>query len=159
MSVTKSRKISSWTFLALLVVSVLMCLSLFMGGSHMEGTNKAYELTGAFLGWVYILTGLTLVVTLCFTLIGFFRSFKQDSKKALTGLIGLVALVLLLVITYAIGNGDPAAMSAVNEDSQKYLTAGWLKTADMVLYSSYALIAATIVLIIWGAIRRSTLKK
>ena len=148
MSVTKSRKISSWTFLALLVVSVLMCLSLFMGGSHM-----------AFLGWVYILTGLTLVVTLCFALIGFFRSFKQDSKKALTGLIGLVALVLLLVITYAIGNGDPAAMSAVNEDSQKYLTAGWLKTADMVLYSSYALIAATIVLIIWGAIRRSTLKK
>ena len=153
MSVTKSRKISSWTFLALLVVSVLMCLSLFMGGSHMEGTNKAYELTGAFL------TGLTLVVTLCFALIGFFRSFKQDSKKALTGLVGLVALVLLLVITYAVGNGDPAAMSAVNEDSQKYLTAGWLKTADMVLYSSYALIAGTIVLIIWGAIRRSTLKK
>ena len=50
-------------------------------------------------------------------------------------------------------------MSAVNEDSQKYLTAGWLKTADMVLYSSYALIAATLVLIIWGAIRRSLLKK
>ena len=156
MSVTKSRKISSWTFLALLVVSVLMCLSLFMGGSHMEGTNKAYELTGAFLGWVYILTGLTLVVTLCFALTGFFRSFKQNPK---TGLIGLVALVLLLVITYAVGNGDPAAMSAVNEDSQKYLTAGWLKTADMVLYSSYALIAGTIVLIIWGAIRRSALKK
>ena len=99
------------------------------------------------------------MVTLCFALTGFFRSFKQNPKKALTGLIGLVALVLLLVITYAVGNGDPAAMSAVNEDSQKYLTAGWLKTADMVLYSSYALIAGTIVLIIWGAIRRSTLKK
>ena len=92
MSVTKSRKISSWTFLALLVVSVLMCVALFMGGSHMEGTNKAYELTGAFLGWVYILTGLTLVVTLCFALTGFFRSFKQNPKKALTGLIGLVLL-------------------------------------------------------------------
>ena len=125
----------------------------------MEGTNKAYELTGAFLGWVYILTGLTLVVTLCFAISGFFRSFKQNPKKALTGLVGLVAPIFILVIPYALRNGDPAAMSAVNEDSQKYLTAGWLKTADMVLYSSYALIAATLVLIIWGAIRRSLLKK
>lgn len=159
MSVTKSRKISSWTLLVLLAVSVIMCIAFFMGGSHMEGTNKAYELTGAFLGWVYALTGLTLAVTLCFAVAGFLRSFKQNSKKALTSLIGVVALILLLVITYAIGNGDPAAMSAVNEDSQEYLTSGWLKTADMVLYSSYALIAATLVLIVWGAIRRNTSKK
>lgn len=159
MSVTKSRKISSWTLLVLLVVSVVMIVALFMGGYHMEGTNKAYEMTGAFLYWAYTLVGLTLIATVCFSVIGFANNFKRDPKKGMTNLVAIIALVVLLGVTYAMGNGDPSSMPNVNEDSQQYLTQGWLKTTDMVLYSSYVLVAAIILAIIWGAISRAVSKK
>lgn len=159
MSVTKSRKISNWTFLVLVVISIVMCLAFFLGGSHMEGSNKAYELTGSFLTWVYILTGLTLLVTLVFAISAFAKRFKNNAKDAITSLSGAIGLIILLVVTYLMGNGDATTMTAVNEDSQKYLTEGWLKTADMVLYSSYVLIVVIACLIVWGVIRSRIISK
>ncbi len=159
MSVTKSRKISSWVLLILSVISVVMFAMLFLGGYHMEGTNIAYEWTGAFLYWTYILVAVTLLITLCFTLSSFFASFKRNSKKAMSSLLSVVGLFALLGITYAIGDGNAEVMRGVNEDSQKYLTEGWLKTSDMVLYSSYVLICAIIVAMIFGAIRKAVSKK
>lgn len=159
MAVTKSRKISSGVLLLLLVISVVMFVALFLGGSRMEGTNKAYELTGAYLYWAYALVVITLLTTVCFSLSSFFGVFSRNPKKGMTSLLSIVALFVLLGVTYAIGDGSAETMRGVNEDSQKYLTEGWLKTSDMVLYSSYVLVVAIIVAMIWGAIRKAISKK
>ncbi|MDO4722730.1 hypothetical protein [Porphyromonas circumdentaria] len=159
MAVTKSRRISSGVLLLLLAISVVVFVALFMGGSHVEGTNKIYELTGAYLYWAYILAGITLLTTVCFSFSSFFAVFSRNPKKGITSLVSIIALFVLLGVTYAMGDGNAEAMRGVNEDSQKYLTEGWLKTSDMVLYSSYVLIVAIVLAMIWGAIRKAVSKK
>lgn len=65
MAVTKIRKISSWTLLVLIVVSVAVCLAFFVGGVELDASgNKVYANTDLVLYWGYALVALTLIATL-----------------------------------------------------------------------------------------------
>ena len=153
MSVTKSRRIAGWTLITLLVISIVICLALFLGGSTVDAAgNKAYNLTDLFLYWAYFLICITLVATIVFSIVGFLKGFKHNPRKAWVGLGALIALILILVITYAVGSANIESIGGkVNEDFEKYTTAGWLKTTDMVIFTSYVLLLLNIVAIVWGA--------
>lgn len=158
MAVTKIRKISSWTLLGVLAVSLVVCLVFFFGGSELDlNGNKEYHNTGLLLNWMYVLSGIVIIVAILFSVLGFFHSFKTDRKRALTGLAMLVALIVLMVVTYAIGNGTP--LTSVGEDAQKYNVAKWLKVADMSIFTIYVLGALTVLAVCWNGLRSVISKK
>ena len=142
MAVTKIRKISSWTLLVLLVVSIAVCLAFFVGGVELDGAgNKVYANTDLMLYWGYTLAVLTLVVTLIFSILALIQGF--------------ILLIVILAVSYALGDGTPMS---VNEESAQYNTPGWLKTIDMCLYTAYTLVFLIIVAVIWGGVSKRLAK-
>lgn len=160
MAVTQIRKVSSYTLLCSMLISVAVICLFFFGGSEVitkNGTEyKDYNYTETLLYWSYILFGATLLATLGFALKGFFARLSTDPKGALSAVSGVVAFVALLGVTYAIGDATP--LEGLNADAQKFNTEGWLKVTDMFLYSSYALLCLCVVAAGFGAIK-SMLKK
>lgn len=161
MAVSKSRRISGWILIALLILSAAICGLFFFGGINYEEVEgiKAYNQTSILLYWMYVLVALTLIITLVFALISFGQLFKRSPKRALRGLLGFIGLVVLLIITYFVGNGDPKSLQMLSEDSNKYMTPFWLRTSDMVIYSCVVLLIFCVVALIWGAIRRAIIVK
>lgn len=156
MAVTKIRKISSWTLLVLLVVSVAVCLAFFVGGVELDGAgNKVYANTDIMLYWGYALVVLTLVATLVFAIASLIQGFRTNPKKALRSLLMFILLIVILIVTYLVGDGTPMA---VNEDSAQYNTSGWLKIIDMCIYTSYTLMALIVIAVIWGGISKRLAK-
>ena len=154
MAVTKIRKVSSYTLLALSAISILIFILFFAGGSELDAQNNmVYEYTGALLYWTYALFLVTISATLIFACKNFASSFQSNSRGALVSIGGLVAFLALLAITYAIGSGEP--IKGLNEASQSYNTSGWLKVTDMWLYSIYVLFVLTIGAAIWGGISKA----
>ena len=152
MAVTKIRKISSWTLLVLLVVSVAVCLAFFVGGVELDAAgNKVYVNTDLVLYWGYALVALTLIATIVFAIVSLIQGFRTNPKRALQSLLVFIVLIVILGITYAIGDGTPMS---VNEDSAQYNTPGWLKIIDMCIYTTYTLVALIVVGVIWGGIRK-----
>ena len=100
---------------------------------------------------------LAAVVAVIFAVVGFFKGFKGNKKGATAGLGLLALLIVIMVISYALGSPDPIA--GLNEDSQRYNTAGWLKVVDMCIYTIYALGALTIIAVLWNALKSAFSKK
>ena len=156
MAVTKIRKISSWTLLVLLVVSIAVCLAFFVGGVELDGAgNKVYANTDLMLYWGYTLAVLTPVVTLIFSILALIQGFRSNPKKALRSLLVFILLIVILAVSYALGDGTPMS---VNEESAQYNTPGWLKTIDMCLYTAYTLVFLIIVAVIWGGVSKRLAK-
>ena len=102
MAVTKIRKISSWTLLVLLVVSVAVCLAFFVGGVELDAAgNKVYANTDLVLYWGYTLVALTLIATIVFAIISLIQGFRTNPKRALQSLLVFILLIVILAITYA----------------------------------------------------------
>ena len=100
MAVTKIRKVSSYTLLALSAISILIFILFFVGGSELDAKgNKVYEYTGALLYWTYALFLVVIVTTIGFACKNFFNSFQTNSRGALLSVGGLVAFLALLGIT------------------------------------------------------------
>ena len=153
MAVTKIRKVSSWTLISIVVISVIVVLAFFIGGSHVEGELTYYHQTGLLLTWSYILFGAALLVALFFALGSFSKGFKANPKKALLSLGSVVLLAVILLVSYSAGSGEP--LSTLNADSAQYNTLGWLKVTDMWLYTIYTLGILVILATVWGAARKS----
>lgn len=158
MSATKIRKISSTALLVLAILTVIV-VGLFFFGGYVDSTAPKPEpvFTDVLFYLMYIALGVTLLTMLYFGVVGIAASLADPKRRkgALGGLLSLVAIVALLVITYAIGSTDKLALSV---DFQKYNTEGYLKFADMWLYSIYLVLVLNIIALIGFAIKGS-LKK
>lgn len=155
MAVTKIRKLSSWTFVIMTIISVAVFALFYFGGEDAPvGVDqfKNPTHTGTLLYWMYILFGITTLSLILFAILQFANNFKANPKKALASLGLLVAFVVLMVIAYSIGDATP--MPGINVDSQKYNIPFWLKVTDMWLYSMYTLSTLAIIAMIWGAIKK-----
>lgn len=159
MAVSKTRRATSLILIILIVISAIVCGLFFLGGYQDIDGNKAYNNTSLLLIWMYLLLVVTLIVTFVFAIAGFAKHFKKSPKRALRGLFAFIGLIILLLVTYLIGNGDPASLQMLSEDSNQYMTPFWLRTSDMVIYSCEVLLALCIIALIWGAIRRSAIVK
>lgn len=155
MAVTRIRKISSWTLLAVIIISVAVFGLFYLGGNDTPvGIDqfKNPHHTGTLLYWMYTLFAIAAVSLLIFGILQFANSFRDKPKSAMLSLGVLVAFAVLLVISYAIGDATP--LPNINIDSQKYNVESWLKITDMWLYAIYVLSALAVFAIIWGAIKK-----
>ncbi|MBR5208530.1 MAG: hypothetical protein IKV67_01630 [Paludibacteraceae bacterium] len=135
-----SEKISSIVLAVLVAIAAIVCVLFCVGGSQEEiYSGEAFDapnFTGAVLNVVYIFLCLAIVATVVSAILSFFVKLKNDKRSAYTSLAMIVALTLLCGITYAIGDGTPLNMP--NYDGKEN-TEGYLKLADMSLYSIYTL--------------------
>ena len=146
----KIQKISSSILYVILVVTLVILGMFFFGG---EDTNRIVSdaemsqplYTDPLIYWIYILLGVTIIVTILAAIFQFATSFMDSPKEAIKSLLGLIAMVVLLVVTYSIGSGEPLVLPAYDgTDNVPF----WLKITDMFLYSFYFMMGVAILLIL-----------
>ena len=154
MAVTKIRKMSSWTLLIVSLIS-LVVLGMFFGGGVVDPTAemKEYVYTGLLIDWTSVLFFVTIICMAGFALMQFGSLLKVDPKAAVTSLIVVVLFAALLFITYTMGDATP--LNGLNEDSQLYNTAGWLKITDMWISSTLVLLVLILAAAVWGVVKRA----
>ncbi|MDY6121794.1 MAG: hypothetical protein SPI72_01745 [Porphyromonas sp.] len=152
MAVTKIRKLSSWTLLAAMAISVIVLLAFFLGGSEMDGAHKIYNFTDGLLYWTYAIFFITAVVAVVFALTGLARSFKTNARKAMISVGSVVLLAVVMIVSYALGGTNPLALNA---DSAAYNTPEMLRLTDMWLFTIYVMFALVLLAIVWGAIGKA----
>ena len=153
MAISKSRKISSWTFIGVIIISVIVFAMFYLGGVvDPAADNKEPVNTSLLLYWVYIVFGLAIVCLLLFGVMQFLSTLKEHPKKALGSLAVIVGFAALLGITYAIGSDQP--LPGINADSAQFNVAGWLKICDMWIYSIYVLLGLSVIAIIAGSVKK-----
>ena len=151
MAVTGIRKTSSYTFLALVAISVIVFALFLFGGSELDmKDNKVYAYTDVLIYWTYALGILSVVTVLFFVVKDFIAEPAASPSAALKKIAGPIALVVLLLVTYAIGDTTPLKL---NEEAQRFNAPFWLKFSDMWIYSVYVLLFLTIVAAIAGAVK------
>ncbi|RKW46465.1 MAG: hypothetical protein D8B41_03255 [Porphyromonas sp.] len=151
MAVTGIRKTSSYTFLALVAISVIVFALFLFGGSELDmKDNKVYAYTDVLIYWTYALGILSVVTVLFFVVKDFIAELAASPSAALKKIAGPIALVVLLLVTYAIGDTTPLKL---NEEAQRFNAPFWLKFSDMWIYSVYVLLFLTIVAAIAGAVK------
>jgi hypothetical protein len=159
MAVTKIRRISSWTLVFLTIVLIgVLGIFLFGGDNPPYGDKSWYpKNTDTLLYWTYIIFGITIIATVIFALLQFVNNLVTDVKKALLGLGVIIAFAALLLITYSIGNGEPMARLS-GSSSAAYNVPSWLKLADMLIYSIYAMFILTLIAIVGGIVKNLLVK-
>lgn len=151
MAVTGIRKTSSYTFLALVAISVIVFALFLFGGSELDmKENKVYAYTDVLIYWTYALGILSVVTVLFFVVKDFIAELAASPSAALKKIAGPIALIVLLLVTYAIGDTTPLKL---NEEAQRFNAPFWLKFSDMWIYSVYVLLFLTIVAAIAGAVK------
>jgi len=155
MAVTKIRKISSWTLMALTAISLVILALFFLGGITPESTDKwkEYIFTSELLYWMYIMLALAIIALLGFGLFSFGTSLKSNPKGAIGSVGVLVVIAALFGITYAMGDPTPIP-SITNADIAKYNIPMWLKVSDMWIYSIYILAVLCIVALFATQVRK-----
>ena len=153
MAVTKIRKLSSWTLLALSLLTIVV-LGMFFGGGVEDpaAENKNYIYTDLLLKWTYTVIFLTITVMAASAIWQFMSVLKTNPKSALMSLVVLAIFALMLIITYSMGDGTP--LTTLNADSQTYNTSFWLKATDMWIQSTIVLFVAIIAVICAGTVKR-----
>jgi len=159
MAVTKIKKISSWTLIAVWVLSLAVFALFYFGGLDTpmgidEWKNPTY--TGELLMWSYFLLGICSISMILFGLTQFALKFKTNPKSSIMGLGVIIGFVLLLFITYSIGDVTP--LPNINSDSQKFNIDSWLKITDMWIYTMYILISMAAIAMVWGAVKKAISK-
>ena len=153
MAVTKIRKLSSWTLLALSLLTIVV-LGMFFGGGVEDpaAENKNYIYTDLLLNWTYTVFFLTIIVMAALAIWQFMSVLKTNPKSALMSLVVLAIFASMLIITYSMGDGTP--LTTLNADSQTYNTSFWLKATDMWIQSTIVLFVAIIAVICAGTVKR-----
>jgi hypothetical protein len=160
MAVTQIRKISSWTLLAITLISIALFALFYFGGEDApvgvdQFKNPTY--TGEVLIWSYILLSICAFSMVLFGIMQFFNKFKTNPKGALAALAVFIGFAALLIIAYITGDGTP--LSSINADSQKFNVGMWLKVTDMWLHAMYIFLILCIFAMIWGSVKTIMNKK
>ncbi|MEG0949596.1 MAG: hypothetical protein RR212_10095 [Bacteroidales bacterium] len=140
------NKYSSWILYGLMLVTVVVFGFFYLGGNvNPDAEYLEPNYTGLVLNLAYIVVVIGLVCTMLFALYQFAVQLKDHPKEAFKTLLTLGAFALLLVITWAMGNGEPLHLPAYDGSDNTYF---WLKLTDMWLYSAGFLLGASILAII-----------
>ena len=143
-------KITLWSLLAL---GILVIILFFRGGSSgsLEVAGDFLDIprfSDLFLGWIYFLLGLAIVITLCVLITKLAGDFKYNPKRAIRSLCVVVGAILLCVICWFMGS--PEELHIIGYEGTDNV-GFWAQLADAVMYLVYILFAATIGAVIAGA--------
>jgi hypothetical protein len=153
MAVTKIRKLSSWTLLVVMAISVAVLALFYLGGVVDPNSEQKEPIqTSLLLYWCYAIFAITIAGVLLFGVFQFVSSLKANPKAAIASVIVLIAFAALLGVTYTLGGETP--LNNINEDSARFNVPVWLKVSDMWLFTSYALLVLSILAMIGGSIKK-----
>ncbi|WP_294081928.1 hypothetical protein [Proteiniphilum sp. UBA5384] len=150
MAVTKIHRTSRLTLYVGILIT-LVVLGLFYLGGQVPAHEKLVaemsqpKFTDIVLYWAYVLLAVTVVVLIGFAIADLLRGFKENPKKALSGLMTIVGLAALLIITYMIGDGTLLNIPGYEGNDNRPPT---LKMTDMWLYSAYVMLVLTLLAMI-----------
>lgn len=151
------KKISSIALWIGMIVSVIVLAMVFFGGDVTAQTSTGAEATApAFLDylliWMYVIIAIGVVLLLVFACKTLATMFQTDSKAAIKTIVTVLAFVALMVICYVI-SPEKEFTRIVNGETEVY-SETTMKVIDMWLYSFYALIGITILLVVGFAAKR-----
>ncbi len=148
----------SYYVLYAMFAAIVVVLGLFYFGGDATGSAVVMGVdpdmwqpahTDALLYLIYGLLGLAIAVTVIAAVIQFGMALKDNPVNALKSLLGLIALVAVLVIAWIMGSDQPLNIQGYEgTDNVPF----WLKITDMLLYTIYFLLGATVVAIIVSSI-------
>lgn len=155
----KIQKVSGTILYVILAISLVILGMFYFGGEASEAerfisdpdmSQPAY--TEPLIYWMYVLMGITIVITLVAALMKFASVFMDSPKEAVKSLVGIIALVVLLGVTWAMGSTE--ALQLYGDVAADGNDPFWLKLTDMFLYSIYFMMGAMILLIFGFSIRK-----
>lgn len=143
-------RISSIVQYVLLAVSVVVFVLFYTNGTGEDVVNSnVFVDYGLYLGYAFfVIAG---AVTLVLSLVNFVKNLMANPKGAVKSLGSMVGIAAVIGIAYALADGTPLYMPTYDGPDN---VEGWLKFADTIIYSIYALTAlAVISLVVTSVIR------
>ena len=156
MAVGKIRKISSWTMLVVVAISLVIFGLFYFGGvdapyGDREWKNPTY--TEELLIWSYIMLAFCITGMALFAIMQFATSFTKNIKKSLMSLAVLGGFALLLFLAYSLGDTTP--LPGINKSSAEFNVDFWLKVTDMWIFTTYILMALSVLFIVAGSVKKA----
>ena len=148
------NKILRIFLIVLFGISALFTLIYYAGGKDTielaaGGKIETYpKFTDTFLIWAYILTALTVGLTVVFPVI----QMITNPKNAKKGLLGVVALLVVLVIAYVMS--PSTQLGITNPELVKYDVPSTIKYAGTMINSIYILAAIAIASMIYTEVSK-----
>ena len=135
--------------LSTIALWVLFAVTLVLFVVFFAGPQAEYALSTqgtTYLYWVYVVVGLGILLLIVFAIKSVLLGFQRDAKGTTQGLITIAAFVILFAVCYFV---SPATeYNKIVSGENIHYDASEMKMIDMWLYSIYALVAVTFVLII-----------
>ena len=162
MKADSCSRISKPMFYVMMAVTlVIIGLFFFVGFGNTETLNGNDLLspmfTDALLYWIYILTGLAVILVLVFGIVSFAKKLKDSPKEAVKSLMGVVVLVALFVVAYLLSSGDAIVVNGkplVDGDNNPIAASSYVLT-DVLLYVQYVLLGACVLATLVGLLNIS----
>jgi len=145
-SISRFIKILLGLFMAITFVFIIL---FYTGGVVDEGTNLEHPVvTEAFIVWAYILLGITLLLTLGFSLFNMITNPK-GAKKSLIGIVGAGVVIL---IAYLLANDTPLYLPHYTGSDNVPAT---LKLVGTGLFTSYMFAGIALVAIVVSEVSKA----
>lgn len=144
----KIQKVSGSVLYVILAITIIVAGLFFFGGEDPnplvpDMSQPVY--TDSLIYLMYVLLGITIVITLAAAVYQFVMNFIDSPKAAIKSLASIIALVGLLIVTWAAGSEQALVMPGYDGAENVPF---WLKLTDMFLYTIYIMMAVLILLIL-----------
>ena len=155
------KKIASIALWAGLAISLIVTFLFFLGGETTATTSTGQEVTAPanldmLLYWTYAIVAVGVVLLLVFACKTLATMFQTDAKAAIKSLVTVIAFFVVMIVCY-VASPEVEFSRVVNGEVETY-SQSTMKMIDMWLYSNYFFIGATVVLIIFFAVKRLIVK-
>ena len=144
----KIQKVSGSVLYVILAITIIVAGLFFFGGEDPnplvpDMSQPVY--TDSLIYLMYVLFGITIVITLAAAVYQFVMNFIDSPKAAIKSLASIIVLVGLLIVTWAAGSEQALVMPGYDGAENVPF---WLKLTDMFLYTIYIMMAVLILLIL-----------
>ena len=144
----KIQKVSGSVLYVILAITIIVAGLFFFGGEDPnplvpDMSQPVY--TDSLIYLMYVLLGITIVITLAAAVYQFVMNFIDSPKAAIKSLASIIVLVGLLIVTWAAGSEQALVMPGYDGAGNVPF---WLKLTDMFLYTIYIMMAVLILLIL-----------
>lgn len=148
----KIQKVSGAALYAMLAVTLVVLCMFFFGGETPVDQRVVADTsisepaqTDALIYWMYILFGIMVAVTVVAAVYQLASGFVDAPKATLKSLLGFVLLIVIMIVSWAVGSGEPLVMPGYDGTENVPF---WLKITDMFLYTLYIQVGVLILAIV-----------
>lgn len=148
----KPDKFSRYTLYLLLLICTVTAGFYFGGAKVASEIHALVPVYTGLLIWVVVgLLSIALAAVIFFVIIRFAERYRRSPKEAVRSVLGLFILAFLMFFCWLCSNGNLLSLPGYKG---LYNTQVWIKITDMLIYSTYVLIGAAVLLIIGFFIAR-----